>query len=62
MDIAISRFSTLSINLLLIFDMHGLNGSFILKFSFFVLPLASSVPVTLILTPNHLLLTQKVLS
>ena len=60
MDIAISRFSTLSINLLLIFDMHGLNGSFILKFSFFALPLASSVPVTL--TPNHLLLTQKILS
>ena len=60
MDMTISRFSTLSINVLLIFDMHGLNGSFILKFSCFVLPLPSSVPVTH--TPNHLLLTQKILS
>ena len=47
-DIKISRPSALSINTLLIFDIHDLNGSLFLKVSFFFL-LAFSVPATLII-------------
>ena len=44
-----SRFSALSINVLLIFVMHDLNGALFLKVRFLFLLLVLLVPVTLIL-------------
>ena len=43
-----SRSSALSKNVLLIFDMHDLNGKLFLKVSFLFLLLASLLPLTLI--------------
>ena len=45
----LSRFSALSKNVLLIFNMRGLNGALFLKVSFLFIMLASLVPLTLIL-------------
>ena len=45
----ISRSCGLSIDLLLIFDMHDLNGALFLKVSFLFLVLALLPPVTIIL-------------
>ena len=43
------RSSALSTNVLLIFDIHDLNGTLFLKMSFLFILLASLVPLTLML-------------